>query len=54
VPSDVGYLVGQGIGKLNFDWSNAIKGLSTFVEAEIRGREGVIGIAGRLGARYTW
>jgi hypothetical protein len=54
VPSDVGYLVGQGIGKLNFDWSNAIRGFSTFVEAEIRGREGVIGVAGRLGARYSW
>jgi hypothetical protein len=54
VPSDVGYLVGQGIGKLNFDWSNAIKGFSTYVEAEVRGREGVIGIAGRLGARYSW
>ncbi len=54
VPSDVGYLVGQGIGKLNFDWSSAIRGFSTYVEAEIRGREGVIGVAGRLGARYSW
>ena len=54
VPSDVGYLVGQGIGKLNFDWSNAIRGFSTYVEAEIRGRDGMIGVAGRLGARYTW
>jgi hypothetical protein len=54
VPSDVGYPVGQGIGKLNFDWSSAIKGFSTYVEAELRGREGVIGVAGRLGARYAW
>ncbi len=51
VPTDEGKVFGQGIGKLNFLWTTAF---STYVEAEVRGRTGVFGAAGRVGARYTW
>lgn len=51
VPSDEGKIFGQGIGKLNFVWSSQ---LSSYLEAEVRGREGVFGAAGRLGIRYTF
>jgi hypothetical protein len=51
VPTDEGKVFGQGIGKLNFLWTPK---LSSYVEGEVRGRDGVIGYAGRLGARYSF
>jgi len=51
VPTDEGKVFGQLIGRLNFDYRN---GLSSFLEGEVRGREGVFGAAGRVGLRYTW
>jgi hypothetical protein len=45
---------GQVIGKLNFDWGKDIKGLSSYIEAEVRGRDGVVGTAARVGVRYAW
>lgn len=50
-PNDQGKVFGQGIGKLNFIWSPQI---SSYVEGEVRGRDGVIGYAGRVGARYSF
>ena len=43
VPTDEGKVFGQGIGKLNFDWG---RGLSAYVEGEVRGPSGVLGYAG--------
>jgi len=40
VPTDEGKVFGQLIGKLNFDYGN---GLSSYLEGEVRGREGVFG-----------
>ena len=54
VPTDEGKVFGQVIGKLNFDWSKDIKGLSSYVEGEVRGRSGVFGTAARFGVRYSW
>ena len=54
VPTDQGKIFGQVIGKLNFDWSKDIKGLSSYVEGEVRGRSGVFGTAARVGVRYSW
>jgi hypothetical protein len=54
VPTGEGLVFGQGIGRLAFDWSSAVKGLSTYVEGEVRGSSGVFGAGGRLGARYQW
>jgi hypothetical protein len=54
VPTGEGLVFGQGIGRLAFDWSVAVKGLSTYVEGEVRGSSGVFGAAGRFGARYQW
>jgi hypothetical protein len=54
VPTDEGKVFGQVIGKLNFDWSKDIKGLSSYVEGEVRGRSGVVGTAARFGVRYSW
>jgi hypothetical protein len=51
VQTDQGKLFGQATGKLSFDWG---KGLSSYVEGELRGRSGVLGAAGRLGVTYTW
>jgi hypothetical protein len=51
VPTDEGKLFGQATGKLSFDWG---RGLSTFIEGEARGRNGVFGAAGRLGVTYVW
>jgi Autotransporter beta-domain len=51
VPTDQGKVFGQGIGKLNFIWTPQI---SSYVEGEVRGRDGVIGYAGRVGARYSF
>jgi hypothetical protein len=51
VPTDEGKVFGQLIGKLNFDHGN---GLSSYVESEVRGRDGVFGAGGRIGLRYRW
>ena len=50
-PTDEGYIFGQLIGKVNFDWG---RGLSSYVEGEVRGREHVFGAAGRVGMRYVF
>jgi hypothetical protein len=51
VPTYEGKLFGQLIGKLNFDYGN---GLSSYIEGELRGTDGVIGAAGRVGLRYRF
>jgi hypothetical protein len=51
VPTDEGKVFGQFIGKLNFDHGN---GLSSYIESEVRGSDGVFGAAGRIGLRYRW
>jgi hypothetical protein len=51
VPTDQGKVFGQGIAKLNFLWTN---NFSSYIETEVRGREGVLGAAGRAGLRYTF
>jgi hypothetical protein len=50
-PSDQGKLFGQVIGKLGFDWG---RGLSSYVEGEVRGRNQVFGTAARVGLRYMF
>jgi hypothetical protein len=50
-PTDEGKIFGQGIAKLNFIWN---KQLSSYLEAEVRGRDSVLGAAGRLGLRYAF
>ena len=51
VPTDEGKVFGQGIAKLNFIWNT---NFSSYLEGEVRGREGILGAAGRLGVRYTF
>jgi hypothetical protein len=51
VATDEGKLFGQATGKMNFDWG---KGFSSYIEGEVRGRSGVLGVAGRLGVTYHW
>jgi hypothetical protein len=51
VPDDEGHIFGQLIGKVGFDFG---RGLSSYVEGEIRGREHVFGAAGRAGLRYLF
>jgi hypothetical protein len=51
VPTDEGKVFGQLIGKLNVDYGN---GLSSYIESEVRGGDGVIGAAGRVGLRYRF
>lgn len=47
-PSDEDKVFGQFIGKLGFDWG---RGLSSFVEGEVRGRRDIVGTAVRGGLR---
>ena len=51
VRTDEGKMFGQATGKTSFDWG---RGLSSYVEGEVRGRSGVLGVAGRLGVTYSW
>ena len=51
VPTDEGYIFGQVIGRLTFDWG---RGLSSYVEAELRGSGIEYGAAGRIGLRYVF
>jgi hypothetical protein len=50
-PTDEGKVFGLGIAKLNFIWDTH---LSSYLEAEVRGRQGVLGAAGRVGLRYAF
>jgi hypothetical protein len=54
VPTDEGLVFAQGIGRLTFDWSQDVKGLSSYIEGEVRGRPNIIGTGGKLGVRYQW
>ena len=49
--NDQGKLRGEGILALNFDYGN---GLSTFVQGDVRGGEGLFGAGGKGGFRYQW
>ena len=51
VPTDEGYIFGQLIGRITFDWG---KGFSSYVEAEVRGSGIEWGAAGRVGVRYAF
>ena len=51
VPTDEGRIFGQLIGRMNFDWN---KNFSSYVEGEVRGRNDVLGVAGRVGLRYVF
>jgi len=42
---------GQATAKLNFDWG---RGLSSYVEGEVRGRDNALGVAARLGVTYAF
>jgi hypothetical protein len=50
-PTDEGKVFGQGIAKLNFIWNTHF---SSYLEGEVRGRDTVLGAAGRLGLRYAF
>jgi hypothetical protein len=50
-PTDEGKVFGQGIAKVNFIWN---KNFSSYLEGEVRGRDSVLGAAGRLGLRYAF
>jgi hypothetical protein len=46
-----GKVRGQGIGALKFDYGN---GLSSFVQADVRGGSDYFGYGGRAGVRFVW
>ena len=46
-----GKVRGQGIGAVKFDFGN---GLSSFVQADIRGGSDYYGYGGRAGVRFVW
>ena len=50
-PTDAGKIFGQLIGKLE---AKITQNFSAYLEGEVRGRNDVIGTAGRLGLRYTF
>ena len=50
-PTDAGKIFGQLIGKLE---AKITQNFSAYLEGEVRGRNDVIGTAGRLGVRYTF
>jgi outer membrane autotransporter protein len=51
IKTDESRLFGQATGKATFDWG---RGLSSYIESEIRGRNGALGLAGKLGVTYNW
>jgi Autotransporter beta-domain len=51
LPSDQGLLRGQGIWRTNFDFGN---GRSLFVQADVRGGQGLFGAGARLGGRIQF
>ena len=46
-----GKVRGQGIGAVKFDYGN---GLSSFVQADVRGGSNYFGYGGRAGVRFVW
>jgi hypothetical protein len=50
-PSDQGLVRGQGIWRSNFDFGD---GRSLFVQADVRGGEGLFGVGARLGGRIQF
>ena len=46
-----GKVRGQGIGAVKFDYGN---GVSSFVQADIRGGSDYFGYGGRAGVRFVW
>jgi hypothetical protein len=50
-PTDAGKIFGQLIGKLE---AKITQNFSAYLEGEVRGKNDVIGTAGRLGVRYTF
>ena len=46
-----GKVRGQGIGAVKFDYGN---GLSSFVQADVRGGSDYFGYGGRAGVRFVW
>jgi hypothetical protein len=46
-----GKVRGQGIGAIKFDYGN---GLSSFVQADVRGGSDYFGYGGRAGVRFVW
>jgi hypothetical protein len=50
-PTDAGKIFGQLIGKFE---AKITQNFSAYLEGEVRGRQDVIGTAGRLGVRYTF
>ena len=51
VPTDQNKIFGQATAKLNFDWG---RGLSSYVEGEVRGRDNALGVGARLGVTYAF
>jgi hypothetical protein len=51
VPTDENKIFGQATAKLSFDWG---RGLSSYVEGEVRGRNNALGVAARLGVTYAF
>lgn len=51
IKTDEGRLFAQGTGKATFDWG---RGLSSYIEGEVRGRNGALGVAGKIGVTYNW
>jgi hypothetical protein len=51
VPTDQGYIFGEVIGRLEFDFG---KGLTCYIEGEFRGSAIEYGAAGRVGLRYVF
>jgi len=50
-PTGEGLIFGQLIGKLEAQWT---RNWSGYVEGEVRGSDNIIGVAGRVGVRYTF
>jgi len=49
--ADEGKVRGQAIAALNIELGN---GLSSFVQADVRGGDDLVGYGGRIGLRYEW
>jgi hypothetical protein len=51
VQADQGFMRGQGILVLNFDFAD---GMSSFVQGDVYGGAHLFGAGGRAGIRYQW
>jgi hypothetical protein len=49
--SDQGKVQGEGILALNFDWG---RGITTFVQGDVRGGDHIFGVGGKGGIRVQW